>query len=100
MITRESSKSSLALASILESCGNESFEEGVGRGRLALKFWVKLNRDEERMVGDFNDFAKSPIRRCSDKTQAGFFKLTEVVLIELVAVAVAFVNCGGPVEFV
>ena len=71
----------------------------MGCSRFALEFGVELNRNEERMVGDFHDFAKSPIRRCSDKTQAGFFKLIAIVLIELVTVAVAFVDCGSTVEF-
>ena len=54
--------SCLALISIFESCSNESLKQGVGRGRLTLEFGVELNRDEEKMIGDFHDFAKISIR--------------------------------------
>jgi hypothetical protein len=69
-------------------------EKRMGLLDPALKLRVKLHPDKERMLGKLHDFHEFFVRVGTTYEEAGFFEGGAVGIIELVAVAVAFVDEG------
>ena len=71
---------------------DEGVEQGVTVPRCGLELGVKLHRDEEGMRGDLDDLPEFAVRRGAREAHALLFEQAEVILIQLVAVTVTFVD--------
>ena len=66
-----------------------------------FEFWVELHCDVEGMVGDFYDFDEALVFGNGGNNESCFFEFLAVSWVELVTMAVAFVDgLGAVVEFV
>src|SRR5438094_4265693 len=79
-------------------CGNEAFEERMGLVRLAVKFGMELAGNEKGVVSQFDDFHQLAIGRETAENKTRFFEALAVRVVELVAVAVTFVDHKRAVE--
>ena len=80
------------LLRVLERGGDEAGEERVRVVRLGLELGMELRADEERMIRQFDDFDEAFLGRDRGNHQPGFLQAVLIVGVELVAVAVAFVD--------
>ena len=78
--------------------GDEAFEERVGLMRFAVEFGMKLAGDKEGMLGQFDDLNQLAVRSKAAESKAGFLELVAIRVVELVAMAVAFVDDKGAIE--
>ncbi len=87
----------LLLATLLDSGFEEGKEEGVRSEGAGLELGMKLSSKEERVVREFKNFHQILVGIDAGEDEAGGGKLVAIVIIEFVAVAVAF---GDSVGFV
>src|SRR5688500_2077052 len=71
---------------------DETPEERMRLVRLALKFRMKLRRDEKGMRRDLDDLDQLPVGRRAAQDESGVLEIVAVFIVELVAVPVPFVN--------
>ena len=60
--------------------------------RFRLQFRVKLHTDEPRMVGTLDDFGQQAIGRHARENEALPLQRLDVLAVDLVAMAMAFLN--------
>ena len=65
----------------------------------AFEFRMILNAYKKVVIRQFNRFHQLTVRRDTGKRQTVGRKLVAVVIIELIAVTVAFLNLNGTVAF-
>ena len=78
--------------------GDETFKQGVWFVGFALKFGVELARNEERVIFQFDHFDQLAVRRQPAENEPGALKLLAIGIVELVAVAMPFVDDKCAVE--
>src|SRR6266853_629867 len=78
--------------------GNEAFEERMRLMGLAVEFWMELAGDEEWMLWQFDNFDQFAIGSVAAETEAGFFELFAVGIVEFVTMTVAFVHNESAIE--
>ena len=66
--------------------------------RFRLQFRVELDADEPGVALDLDDLRQPPVRRHAGKDQAAFFQPVAVFHVDLIAVAVAFLDRRGVVD--
>src|ERR1051326_6240983 len=78
---------------------DEAFEQGMGLVGFAAELGMELGGDEERVVGQFDDLDEFAVGGGAAEDEIGLFELVAVGVVELVAVAVPFIDDEGAVEF-
>ena len=68
--------------------------------RIGSKFRVELTREEPRMIWQFDGFNQT-LAACgyAADDQTGFFQLRNIIVVDLVAVAMAFADVFAAVDF-
>ena len=77
---------------VLERSSDKALEQGMCAVGAALEFGVKLYAHMEITAGQLNSFHQAAIRAGTGDHKAVVLHLCTVVVVELIAVAVAFVN--------
>lgn len=77
---------------------DKTSEQGVRCVGFALELGMELGGDEERVVGDLNDFDQLIVRGCARENHAGGFVHFPVLVVKFVPVTVAFRYLRFPVE--
>lgn len=68
------------------------------REGFAFQFGVELDADEPGMVLPFDDFGQAAVGAHAGKGQSAGLELVAVLDVDLIAVAVAFLDGGGPIH--
>src|SRR5688500_9714893 len=71
---------------------NESAKERVRRIGLTQELGMILAGHEKRVILEFDHLDQFPVRRCSAENESCLFVLWAVAVVELVSVAMAFVD--------
>ena len=85
--------------SILLGGFHEGHEYRCRAFHCAFQLGVELNTYKERMPWQLDDFHQAALRVLTRKYQAGFFKLADIIVVKLVAVAVPFADRRITVDF-
>ena len=71
---------------------DKAFEQWVRLVRLAQKLRMKLARQKERVILQFDDFDQLAIRRVAAEYKASFLETFAVRIVELESMSMTFVN--------
>src|SRR6266545_1675105 len=85
---------------VRQGCGHEPGEEGVGGEGLRLELGVELAAHEVRVIPELDHLHQPQVRVHAAEDHPGGLEAGPVAVVELVAVAVAFVDQVGAVELV
>ena len=77
---------------------DEALEQRMRLVRLAHEFRMELARNVKGMIFQFDDFHELAVGRRAAENEAGLLKFLAVVVVELVAMAMAFVDDEGAVK--
>ena len=66
--------------------------------RFAVEFGMKLAREEKRMLGQFDHLDQFAVHRIAAENKIGLGKTIAVIVVEFVAMAMAFVHDERAVE--
>lgn len=77
---------------VLMCGGNKAFEQRMRLMRFAQELGMELARKVERMIFEFDNFHEFAVRRSATENKTGFFELIAIRVVELEAMAMAFVD--------
>ena len=81
------------LGFVIFYCNFDEFaEKGVGSLRAGFEFRMELRRHKKRMIGQLNNFGQFFLRIIAGNHQPAIFQDFAVIVVQFIAVAVAFGN--------